>query len=67
MARCEVCLKSGQTGNNVSHSKRHTKTRWFANVHRATVIQDGKPRQINICTRCLRGQYKSAKTAKIKA
>ena len=30
--RCQLCLKSGMSGNNVSHSNRHTKTRFKANV-----------------------------------
>ncbi len=59
MARCEICLKAGQSGNNVSHSKRHTKRRWSANVHKATIAIDGQPKRINICTRCLRTHYKS--------
>ena len=58
MARCELCLKSGQSGNNVSHSKRRTRTRWSANVQRATIYVDGAPKRVKICTRCLRSQYK---------
>ena len=60
MARCEVCLKSGQSGNNVSHSKRRTKTRSSANVHKATIYVNGAPKRVRICTRCLRTQYKAA-------
>ncbi len=59
MARCEICLKSGQSGNKVSFSKRHTKTRWHANVQRATIDVDGTRTRIKICTRCLRSRYKS--------
>ena len=59
MARCEICLKSGQHGNNVSHSKRRTKHYWSANVQKATIYVDGSPRRVKICTRCLRSQYKS--------
>ena len=58
MARCEICLKSGQSGNNVSHSKRRTKTRWMANVRKATIDVNGAPKRVNICTRCLRTRYK---------
>ncbi len=58
MARCSICHKSGQSGNNVSHSKRRTKTRWSANVQPATVYENGAPRRVKICTRCLRSQYK---------
>ena len=58
MARCEICLKAGQSGNNVSHSKRHTKTRWMANVQKTTIHDQGVSRRVNICTRCLRSHYK---------
>ena len=59
MARCELCNKVGQSGNNVSHSKRHTRRRWQANVQKATVPIDGRLRRVSICTRCLRTQYKT--------
>ncbi len=58
MARCEICLRSGMAGNNVSHSKRHTKTRWSTNVHRATIYVRGERQRVKICTRCLRTQHK---------
>ena len=60
MAKCEVCSKAGMSGNNVSHSKRRTKTRWFSNVQKATVYVDGTPKTVKICTRCLRSHYKVA-------
>jgi large subunit ribosomal protein L28 len=62
--RCEICLKSGMSGNNVSHSNRHTKTRFFANVHKQTVFHDGKHVKVKICTRCLRSVTKSPKVRK---
>ena len=65
--RCEICLKAGMTGNNVSHSNRHTKTRFMANVHKQTVFQDGKSIKVKICTRCLRSVNKSSKVRKVLA
>ena len=62
--RCDLCLKAGMTGNNVSHSNRHTKTRFMANVHKQTLVQDGKSIKVKICTRCLRSLSKSAKVRK---
>ena len=59
--RCEICLKSGMSGNNVSHSNRHTKTRFMANVHKQTLYQDGKHVKVKICSRCLRSMNKSSK------
>ncbi len=58
MAKCSICHKSGQSGNNVSHSKRRTKTRWSANVQPATIYENGSSRRVKICTRCLRSQHK---------
>ena len=60
MARCDICLKAGMAGNNVSHSKRHTKRRWYSNVQKATIYVDGSPKRVRICTRCLRSQHKVA-------
>jgi large subunit ribosomal protein L28 len=54
--RCEICLKSVMYGNNVSHSKRRTKTTFKPNVHKQTLVQDGKAVKIKICTRCLRSR-----------
>ena len=62
--RCEICLKSGMSGNNVSHSNRHTKTRFMANVHKQTVFHDGKNIKVKICSRCLRSVNKSPKFRK---
>jgi len=58
MAVCQICKKSGQSGNNVSHSKRHTRTRWNPNIQKASIEIDGKFQKIDVCTRCLRTQYK---------
>ena len=63
--RCEICLKAGMSGNNVSHSNRHTKTRFVANVHKQTLVRDGKSVKVKICTRCLRSLHKSKKVQKV--
>ena len=59
--RCDICYKSGMSGNNVSHSNRHTKTRFKANVHKQTLFQGGKYVKVKICSRCLRSLSKSPK------
>ncbi|HLF05203.1 MAG TPA: 50S ribosomal protein L28 [Dehalococcoidia bacterium] len=59
--RCEVCLKTWMSGNNVSHSKRRTKTKFFANVHRQSLVHNGKSVSAKLCTRCLRSLHKSPK------
>jgi len=62
--RCDICFKSGMSGNNVSHSNRHTKTRFKANVHKQTIVQEGKQIKLKICSRCLRSLSKSPKVRK---
>lgn len=54
MAKCSVCSKATVFGNNVSHSMRATSRSWKANIRRVRVIDNGVPKTINVCTRCLR-------------
>ncbi|MBN1176191.1 MAG: 50S ribosomal protein L28 [Dehalococcoidales bacterium] len=58
--KCDLCGKTPQFGHNVSHSKHRTNRRWTPNIHPATVYIDGKPKKMNLCTRCLRTQQKLA-------
>ncbi|MDA0769985.1 MAG: 50S ribosomal protein L28 [SAR202 cluster bacterium Casp-Chloro-G4] len=58
MAVCQRCNKAGQSGNNVSHSKRHTRTRWVPNVQKMTIHENGVAKKQSLCTRCLRTHYK---------
>ncbi|MBI2857007.1 MAG: 50S ribosomal protein L28 [Chloroflexi bacterium] len=57
--RCEVCGKTRVFGNNVSHSKRHTRRTWQPNTHRTVLSVKGDRVRVNICTRCLRTYHKS--------
>lgn len=57
--KCDICGKSRQFGHNVSHSMRHTPRQWYPNIHKTTIVVDGKRKSVNICTRCLRTQMKS--------
>jgi large subunit ribosomal protein L28 len=56
--KCDICGKGPMFGENVSHSKRHTNRRFEPNVHSATVIVNDKPKQLHLCTRCIRNQNK---------
>ena len=58
MAKCELCGKAGHSGNNVSHSKRRTKTRFMPNIQHATLTINGSLRRVALCTRCLRTNHK---------
>ena len=51
---CEVCGKGVMSGNNVSHSNRHTKAAWKPNVQSVRAVVDGGVKRVNVCTRCLR-------------
>ena len=62
--RCEVCLKTQMSGNNVSHSKRRTKTKFRPNTHRQTLVFNGRSVSAKLCTRCLRSAHKSPKIFK---
>jgi large subunit ribosomal protein L28 len=54
MASCERCGKGKTFGRNVSHSKHHTSRTFLPNIHRATVVVNGKAVRMDLCTRCLR-------------
>ena len=58
MAKCEVCGKGPQFGNNVSHSMRHTKRRFNANLQRMRVNADGVQKRVYICAKCLKTRQK---------
>jgi large subunit ribosomal protein L28 len=58
--KCEICGKKAQFGHSVSHSKQHTLRRWLPNIQRVTIMVEGRKTKVNICTRCLRTQYKAA-------
>ena len=54
MAMCERCGKTKRSGNNVSHSNVHTKRLFRPNIQKSTVLVNGLPRQLKLCTRCIR-------------
>jgi large subunit ribosomal protein L28 len=58
MAKCEVCGKGPQFGNNVSHSMRHTKRRWNPNVQRIRLMVDGVEKRRYVCAKCLKTRQK---------
>lgn len=52
--KCEVCGKTQVSGNSVSHSNRHTRRKWNANIQSVRVEENGTVRKANVCTRCIR-------------
>ena len=53
--KCEICGKGQVSGNNVSHSNRHTRRKWNANIQTVRVQEEnGSVKKTNVCTRCIR-------------
>lgn len=58
MAKCAICEKSVEFGNQLSitrsHiSKRSTRT-WKPNLRTVKAIVDGEPKRITVCAKCLK-------------
>ena len=51
---CSVCGKGKISGNHVSHSNKHNKRAWSANIRNVKAVVDGSPQRVSVCTRCLR-------------
>ena len=51
---CSVCGKGKVSGNRVSHSNKHNKRTWSANIKNVKAVVDGSPKRVSVCTRCLR-------------
>jgi len=54
MAKCDICSKQTLFGHNVSHSMRSTNRTWKPNIRRVKVLDNGTPKTLNVCSRCLR-------------
>jgi large subunit ribosomal protein L28 len=52
--KCVVCGKGQTSGNNVSHSNRHTRRKWNANIQSVKVNENGTIKHVNVCTKCIR-------------
>ena len=68
MAKCEICEKSVSFGRNIrfrasgsSWVRRAPKTnRTFKpNIQKTTLVVEGTPVQLKVCTKCLRSLYKT--------
>ena len=58
MAKCAICDKNVNFGNQLSITRSHISkrtTRTFrANLRRVKAIVNGQPKRITVCTKCLR-------------
>lgn len=51
---CEICGKTVAFGRNVSFSKRRTNRAFRPNIQKTRVMAEGRLKQINACTRCIK-------------
>jgi large subunit ribosomal protein L28 len=55
MARkCEICGKDVVLGNRVSYSNKKNLRKLKPNLHKITVIVNGRKRKVKVCTKCSR-------------
>lgn len=59
MAKCQICGKHRETGNNVSHAQNKTKRTFEANIQSTVVYENGRVRKVKACTRCIRTMAKA--------
>ena len=52
--KCDLTGTGAMSGNNVSHSKRHTRTHWSPNVQKVNAIVNGTKKRVCVCTSCLK-------------
>jgi large subunit ribosomal protein L28 len=53
--RCDICGKGTLSGHSVSHANNATKRKWNPNLQRVRALVDGQVKNIDVCTRCIRG------------
>ncbi len=51
---CHVCSKGPAFGHSRSHSMVATKRRFEPNLQRVRIDDNGTPRRVYVCTRCLK-------------
>ncbi len=51
---CYVCKKGPAFGHSRSHSMVATKRRFDPNLQRVRIDDQGTPRRVYVCTRCLK-------------
>jgi large subunit ribosomal protein L28 len=51
---CEICGKKPVVGFNVSHAHNRTKKRWYPNLQKVRVSQNGQTRRMKVCTSCIK-------------
>ena len=55
-AKCDLCGKGPQFGNNVSHANNKTRRRWNVNLQsvRARIAGSSNSQRVSVCTSCIK-------------
>jgi large subunit ribosomal protein L28 len=53
-AKCELCGKGPQFGNNISHANNTTRRRWNVNLRPVKAVVGGASRRMRVCTGCIK-------------
>jgi len=53
-AKCELCGKGPQFGNNVSHANNKTRRRWDVNLRPVKAVVGGASKRLRVCTSCIK-------------
>lgn len=59
---CDNCGKGIMYGHKVSHAKNRSNRTWKPNLHKKTVVFNGKKMNAKLCTKCIK-LFKKAETA----
>ena len=63
-AKCDVCGKGPQFGNNISHAHNLTRRRWNVNLQSVRTVVNGGTKRVRVCTSCIKsGKIVKASTA----
>jgi large subunit ribosomal protein L28 len=53
-AKCDLCGKGPQFGNNISHANNTTRRRWNVNLQPVKAVVGGGSKRIRVCTSCIK-------------
>ena len=53
-AKCELCGKGPQFGNNISHAHNVSRRRWNVNLQAVKTLVNGASKRLRVCTSCIK-------------
>ncbi len=53
-AKCDLCGKGPQFGNNISHAHNTTRRRWNVNLQPVKAVTNGTSKRMRVCTSCIK-------------